>query len=49
MTPIAHAADYIESIVFGLPVIGFLVWLAIVQVRDRRRAKTEGAPPDGEG
>ena len=50
MLPVAHAADWIESIVLGLPVIGFLVWLGIAQLRDRRRAKADSAAPSpGEG
>ncbi len=43
MPLIAHAADWIESIVFGVPLLGFLAWLVIAQVRDRRR----GGGPDG--
>ena len=47
MPPIAHAGDWIESIVFGVPLIGFLAWLGVTYVRDRRRAGDEDAagPP----
>ena len=47
MLPIAHTGDWIESIIFGVPLIGFLAWLAVTYIRDRRRARAEDAadPP----
>ena len=36
MTPIAHAGHYLTSIAYFLPVVAFLVWLLITQIRDRR-------------
>ncbi len=43
----AHAADFV-SLVFFVPVVAFLVWLGIDQVRTRRGARREGrgAGPD---
>jgi len=35
LTVLAHAADWI-SLVFLVPALGFLVWLAVAQVRQRR-------------
>jgi hypothetical protein len=37
MPPIAHAGHWLISLSYFAPVIGFLIWLAIVQIRDRRR------------
>jgi hypothetical protein len=33
---IAHAGHWLTSVAYFLPVIGFLVWLAVVQIRERR-------------
>jgi hypothetical protein len=49
MPLIAHAADWIESIVFGVPLIGFLAWLAIATVRDRRRGDGPEGPAASQG
>ena len=37
MPPIAHAGHWLVSLAYFAPVVGFLMWLAIVQIRDRRR------------
>jgi Na+/phosphate symporter len=37
MIVVAHAAHTITTIAYFVPVIGFLVWLLVVIVRDRRR------------
>jgi hypothetical protein len=34
--PIAHAGHWLTSIAYFLPVIFFLVWLGITQLRERR-------------
>jgi hypothetical protein len=34
--PIAHAGHYITTIAYFLPVVAFLVWLAVTQIRERR-------------
>jgi hypothetical protein len=35
--PIAHAGHWLISIAYFLPVVAFLAWLAITQIRERRR------------
>lgn len=40
--PIAHAGHWITTIAYFLPVVAFLAWLAITQIRERRSGgKTE--------
>jgi hypothetical protein len=34
---IAHAGHYLTTIAYFLPVAAFLVWLAVTQIRERRR------------
>jgi hypothetical protein len=34
---IAHAGHWLVSVAYFVPVIGFLVWLLIVTVRNRRQ------------
>lgn len=41
MLVIAHAADWV-SLAFFVPVIGFVVWLALNQLRERRGESEEG-------
>jgi len=36
MTLIAHAGHWITSIAYFIPVIGFLAWLGITQIKQRR-------------
>jgi hypothetical protein len=36
MTYIAHAGHWITAIAYFAPVVTFLVWLGITQLRDRR-------------
>jgi hypothetical protein len=48
MIYLAHAADWI-SIVFFVPVLAFLGWLAITQLRARREAGREGVEAGPEG
>lgn len=43
--PIAHAGHWLTSIAYFLPVVAFLVWLAITQIRERRRSDG-GSSPD---
>ena len=35
--PTAHAGQWLTSIAYFLPVVAFLVWLAVTQIRERRR------------
>jgi hypothetical protein len=39
MPPIAHAAHTLTTIAYFLPVVAFLVWLLVTQVRERRRSR----------
>jgi hypothetical protein len=34
--PIAHAGHYLTTIAYFLPVVAFLVWLLVTQIRERR-------------
>jgi hypothetical protein len=36
MVLIAHAGHWLTSIAYFLPVLGFLIWLGVVQFRERR-------------
>lgn len=40
---IAHAGHWLVSVSYFIPILGFLVWLAIVQIKERRRRRE----PDG--
>jgi hypothetical protein len=33
----AHAGHWLTTIAYFLPVVAFLVWLAITQIRERRK------------
>jgi hypothetical protein len=46
MLVIAHAGHWIESLIVLVPTLAFIVWLAGVTLRDRRRQRRgEKAPP----
>jgi hypothetical protein len=36
VTLIAHAGHWLTSIAYFVPVLGFLIWLGVVQIRERR-------------
>jgi hypothetical protein len=38
MLLIAHAGHWLTTIAYFVPVVGFLGWLIVTQVRDRRRS-----------
>lgn len=38
---IAHAGHWLVNLVFLLPVVLFIAWLAVVTIRDRRRGEDE--------
>jgi hypothetical protein len=38
----AHPGHWLVDIAYFLPVVAFLVWLIVTQVRDRRRGRSEG-------
>ena len=40
VTPIAHAGHTLVTIAYFLPVIAFLGWLAVAQLRERRRGRS---------
>jgi hypothetical protein len=46
VTSIAHTGPVITTIAYFVPVVAFLVWLAVVQLRERRGRNGEdlGAP-----
>jgi hypothetical protein len=39
MMLIAHAGHWLVSAAYFVPVLGFLIWLGITQMRDRRENK----------
>jgi hypothetical protein len=39
MLLIAHAGHWLVSAAYFVPVLGFLIWLGVTQVRDRRGNK----------
>lgn len=41
---IAHAGHWLTNIMFLLPGVGFLVWLAVVTIKERRRGDEEETP-----
>ncbi len=43
--PIAHAADWISTGLLLAPVLAFLGWLAVTQLRERRRSRNGPEPP----
>ncbi len=44
MSLIAHAGHWITTVAYFLPVIAFIVWLAVTLLRQRRRSRrTRGA------
>ncbi|HEU0025375.1 MAG TPA: hypothetical protein VFQ12_12120 [Thermoleophilaceae bacterium] len=44
MTPIAHPSHWITTVAYFVPVAAFLVWLGVVQYKERRgRGPTESS------
>ena len=41
LVPIAHAGHWLVGLSYFVPVIGFLVWLAVVQIKERRGGRKE--------
>jgi hypothetical protein len=39
MVLIAHAGHWLVSAAYFVPVLGFLIWLGVAQVKDRRANK----------
>jgi hypothetical protein len=40
--PIAHAGHWLVNIAYFLPVVAFLAWLVITQIKERRRGRNGG-------
>lgn len=49
MTPLAHLGHDLVTLSFFVPTIGFIVWLAVTQLRQRLTARSEGAGPGTDG
>jgi hypothetical protein len=39
---IAHAGHWLTTVAYFVPVIAFLIWLLITQIRERRRSRSGG-------
>ena len=39
MTLIAHAGHWLTTIAYFLPVVGFIGWLLVVQIKERREKR----------
>jgi hypothetical protein len=46
MTTYAHAGHWLTGIAYFVPVIAFMVWLIVTQIRDRR-GRRDGDDPAG--
>lgn len=44
--PVAHAGHWLVQLSYFLPVVAFLVWLAVVQLKARREDASEGEGKD---
>jgi hypothetical protein len=46
---LAHAGHWLVQVIYFVPVLGFIVWLVVTQIRDRRRGtdEDEGGSPSG--
>ena len=42
MLVFAHAGHWIESLLIMVPTVGFVIWLVVVTMRERRRERREG-------
>jgi hypothetical protein len=40
--PIAHAGHWLVTIAYFAPVVAFLAWLVITQIKERRRGRSGG-------
>jgi hypothetical protein len=38
----AHAGHWLVNIAYFVPVVVFLAWLVVTQVKERRRARSDG-------
>ena len=44
MFVIAHAGHWIIGVANFVPVLGFLIWLGITQLKERRSERKKGSP-----
>lgn len=42
---LAHSSHWLVNLLYFFPVIGFLGWLALTTIRERRRGGDPDAPP----
>jgi hypothetical protein len=42
MLVFAHAGHWIESLLILVPTLGFIIWLVVVTLREKRRQRREG-------
>jgi hypothetical protein len=40
--PLAHAGHWLVNIAYFLPVVAFLAWLVVTQIKERRRSRSGG-------
>jgi threonine/homoserine/homoserine lactone efflux protein len=43
---IGHPGHWLVNVAYFLPVVAFLVWLAITQLRERRRQRAADGPSE---
>jgi hypothetical protein len=41
MFELAHAGHWLVNVAYFIPVLGFLGWLAVVQLKERRRDRSK--------
>ena len=44
MPPLAHAGDWLVSLIYMGPVIAIVTWISVNSILDRRRRKRDGEP-----
>ena len=49
VAPLAHAGHWLASLVYVVPPLAVVIWIAVVELRDRRRKRGEGAGRHVEG
>ena len=46
--PIGHAGHWLTTVAYFLPVVAFLGWLAVTQIRERRNSERRAAERERE-
>jgi hypothetical protein len=49
MTFYAHAGHWLTGVAYFVPVLAFMVWLAVTQIKDRRGRREGDGPADSKG